>query len=283
MADPGSLAFEEGRWEDVIDEYREILAENPDDRLSWLRIAQAQRELGRHEIALDSLEAASAVQAPPAMVELERARNLAALGRSDEALGALEISDHEGLRALDVLEEAEDFDALRNDSRFRQVVRNVRDRVYPCESIPEASRFDFWVGEWEVRNPDGDLVGRNTVRRILGGCVLHESWTGTDGSTGESLNIYDARAGAWHQTWVDNSGLLLELNGELAGDAMVLRGELPAPDGGASLQRITWTPADDGSVRQLWERSTDGAASWSTVFDGIYRRVGPEGDDDADG
>lgn len=150
-------------------------------------------------------------------------------------------------------------------------------------SAQEYRQFDFWVGEWEVRNPDGDLVGRNTVRRILGGCVLHESWTGTDGSTGESFNIYDARAGAWHQTWVDNSGLLLELNGELAGDAMVLRGELPAPDGGASLQRITWTPADDGSVRQLWERSTDGAASWSTVFDGIYRRVGPEGDDDADG
>jgi len=48
-ADPASLAFEQGRWEDAIAEYREILAGYPEDRLSQLRIAQAQRELGRYE------------------------------------------------------------------------------------------------------------------------------------------------------------------------------------------------------------------------------------------
>lgn len=147
-------------------------------------------------------------------------------------------------------------------------------------AVTEYRQFDFWVGDWEVRNPEGDLVGRNSIRRILGGCVLHESWTGTDGSTGESFNIYDARSNAWHQTWVDNSGLLLELDGGLEGDAMVLRGELARPDGGETLQKITWTPAPDGSVRQIWERSTDGGDRWSTVFDGTYRRVG-EGESDA--
>lgn len=139
---------------------------------------------------------------------------------------------------------------------------------------PEYRQFDFWVGEWEVRNPAGDLVGRNTIERILGGCALHESWTGIDGSTGESLNIYDARTGAWHQTWVDNSGLLLELDGGLQGDTMVLRGELATSDGEIRRQRITWTPADDGSVRQLWERSSDGDDGWTTVFEGTYRRIG---------
>ncbi len=142
---------------------------------------------------------------------------------------------------------------------------------------PEYREFDFWVGEWEVRNPPGDLVGRSSIRRILGGCVIHESWTGTDGSTGESFNIYDARRAVWHQTWVDNSGLLLELEGGLEGQAMVLRGETETPDGAGRLQRITWTPVGDGSVRQLWERSTDGGVTWATVFDGTYRTAGADG------
>jgi len=36
-------------------------------------------------------------------------------------------------------------------------------------------------------------------------------------------------------------------------------------------QRITWTPAADGNVRQLWEAADDEGA-WSVVFDGRYTR-----------
>ena len=41
--------------------------------------------------------------------------------------------------------------------RLLFVYRNVRARVFPCEGIPEAADFDFWVGRWEVRLPDGTL------------------------------------------------------------------------------------------------------------------------------
>ena len=56
IADPAELAFEQGRWEEAIAEYREILAAYPEDRLSFLRIAQAQRELKRHDEALTHLK-----------------------------------------------------------------------------------------------------------------------------------------------------------------------------------------------------------------------------------
>jgi hypothetical protein len=36
------------------------------------------------------------------------------------------------------------------------------------------------------------------------------------------------------------------------------------------IQRITWAPQADGSVRQLWESSKDGGRTWSTAFDGKY-------------
>ena len=38
-------------------------------------------------------------------------------------------------------------------------------------------------------------------------------------------------------------------------------------------QRITWTVDGDG-VRQLWETSKDDGSTWSTAFDGRYRRAG---------
>ena len=129
VADPAELAFEEGRWEDAIGEYREILATYPEDRLSLLRIAQAQRELKRHDDALATLETARTANAPEAMIDLERARNLALLGRDDEALAALDAADHSGVRALALVENADEFDEYRELSRFQRVHRNVRARV----------------------------------------------------------------------------------------------------------------------------------------------------------
>lgn len=140
----------------------------------------------------------------------------------------------------------------------------------PRCSTPEYRQFDFWTGDWVVQNAAGKLAGTNTITPMLNGCVLHEQWAGASGYAGESFNIYDQRTGMWHQTWVDNGGLLLELDGGMEDGAMVLRGELKGRDGKISQQRITWTPNEDGSVRQHWENSTDGE-SWKTAFDGTYR------------
>jgi hypothetical protein len=139
-------------------------------------------------------------------------------------------------------------------------------------STEEYRQFDFWVGDWEVYDAsDKTLAGTNHVTLILDGCVLHEHWSGIGGSLGQSFNMYDRRRDLWHQTWVDGSGLLLRLDGGLEGESMVLRGELIGGDGVTRQHRITWTPLDDGSVRQHWEVSPDGEA-WTTVFDGLYRK-----------
>ena len=34
--------------------------------------------------------------------------------------------------------------------------------------------------------------------------------------------------------------------------------------------RITWTPNEDGSVRQLWEATKDSGGTWVILFDGQY-------------
>lgn len=136
---------------------------------------------------------------------------------------------------------------------------------------PAYRQFDFWIGEWEVRKADGSLAGVNRIEKVLGGCVLHERYTTPAGYSGESFNTYDPARRMWHQTWVDNAGLLLLLDGRLVDGRMVLEGVSAAPGGAASRQRITWTPNPDGSVRQFWE-SQDGAGKWGTAFDGLYKR-----------
>jgi hypothetical protein len=140
----------------------------------------------------------------------------------------------------------------------------------PCSSA-EHRQFDFWIGDWQVHKPDGTFAGLNRITREYGGCVIHEHYATGKGYSGESLNAYDAARKVWHQTWVDDSGVLLTLEGRWNGKSMVLEGLAPGPDGGMAKQRITWTPNADGSVRQLWE-SADAKGAWTVAFDGRYTK-----------
>lgn len=139
----------------------------------------------------------------------------------------------------------------------------------PCSS-PEHRQFDFWLGDWEVRGPAGKIAGHNTITSTHNGCVLLESWKGNGGVTGSSFNVYDAERRKWRQTWVDSTGGVLDLEGTLADGRMVLA-SAPAPKSGA-ISRITWERLPDGRVRQLWETSPDGGATWKVAFDGYYSR-----------
>ncbi len=147
-------------------------------------------------------------------------------------------------------------------------------RPKPC-ATPEYRQFDFWLGDWEVKGPAGQVAGTNLITRTLDGCVLYESWKGKGGAVGNSFNIYDATDQKWHQTWVDNQGSLLMLTGGLKDGKMVLEsGPVPTRRDASKtvLQRITWSKEEGGKVRQLWESSSDGGTTWTVAFDGMYSK-----------
>ncbi len=138
-----------------------------------------------------------------------------------------------------------------------------------CEG-PEHRQFDFWVGEWNVENAAGERAGTNRIELVLKDCALHESWEGAGAGRGFSYSIYDRRTGSWHQTWVDDQGRLLQLDGRLDDGKMVLKGKNPGPNGGHISHEVTWERIDGGRVQQVWKISRDEGDSWNTVFDGIY-------------
>lgn len=274
IADPAELAFEQHRWQDAINEYRSLLAASPEDRLSLVRIAQAQRELRRYEEALATLEQARTANAPEAMVDLERARNLALLGRKDEALDALDASDHSGLRALELVDTVHEFDSFRGLSRFQRVERNIRARVYPCESEPEARDFDFWIGRWEVRDPDGTLVGTDTIAKRDGGCSIVEHYEGAGGSSGTSMSFYVPSRGEWRQVWTGSGGTLFDITGKVVDGSMRMEGQVEYIEGNRVVAfRGAWTQGADGRVRQRLEEFDLGAQTWIVWFDGFFRRL----------
>jgi hypothetical protein len=138
----------------------------------------------------------------------------------------------------------------------------------------KSHQFDFWIGEWEV-HAGGKLAGTNSIRPILDGCVLQESWSGAQGSAGSSFNFYNKQDDRWHQFWVWRNGTTLELSGGFADGKMILEGEENDPDGKPRKNRITWHDKGDGTIRQHWEQSADGGQSWQTVFDGLYKPKSP--------
>ena len=141
-------------------------------------------------------------------------------------------------------------------------------------ATPEHRQFDFWVGEWIVF-PTGKSVqvATSRIEKLYGGCALRENWMPKSRQDGGSLNGYDARDRVWRQTWLDSSGAIVVFTGGLEGRAMVLTGMWRDANGPGKdpLTRMTYTPGDDGSVRQLGEQSADAGKTWQPSFDFTYK------------
>jgi len=140
----------------------------------------------------------------------------------------------------------------------------------------EYRQFDFWTGDWDAYGLDegNKLVARARVDVILDGCALLEVYEQLDGLTGQSLSIYDASRGTWHQTWVTNRGKLLTLEGRFQDGRMTLTGADRSADGRPILIRGVWKRAEAG-VRETAETSEDGGKSWKPLFDILFRARPP--------
>lgn len=140
-------------------------------------------------------------------------------------------------------------------------------------TAPEYQQFDFWLGSWQVTSGASSQISENNISKINKGCGLLEEYHTPSGYYGKSLNIYDKQSKQWHQTWIDSSGLLLQLSGQFDGKSMIMTGAGKNVKGEAIINKITWTPQVNGSVRQLWQISSDDGENWQTVFDGNYQKI----------
>jgi len=160
-----------------------------------------------------------------------------------------------------------------------QVVENKTPPKPVCETLERFNDFDFWLGEWNVysNNEARKLQGTNLITKQHKNCLIMENWTNLQGGTGSSMNYYDAVEDQWRQLWVAG-GYSIDYTGGLnKAGSMVLNGTINYYKTGKSHAfRGTWTPNDDGSVRQFFEQQDPESQQWAVWFDGLYIKKGNE-------
>ena len=134
------------------------------------------------------------------------------------------------------------------------------------QSSPKIHEFDFWLGEWTVYKYGTDtIVGYSSITSIVDSVGLEENYhtpLERGGYKGTSLNKYNFPLQQWEQYYIDNAGVTLHLKGGLENGKMILSNIQGIPQGNI-INRITWTPLEDGSVRQTWNSRSKENEPWT--------------------
>jgi tetratricopeptide (TPR) repeat protein len=270
--------YRQQQWSEAAGAYRALAARSAEQGMFWYRLGIAEHMQGHYAPAEAAFDKATRFTAPGPASRGASWYNLASararLAKADGAFQALDSAIAAGFVGPKTIAQDPDFASLLTDPRMVQRQEQVRLAFFPCDTMPAARQFDFWIGDWDVYTPAKQLAGTNSVQKILGGCVLLENWEGSLGGSGKSMNWYNVQAGYWQQTWVASGASQQEYReGRLDGNTLRFLGERMTPQGKLNV-RLSFTPLAPNRVRQHAENSADGGATWTTVYDFLYLRQG---------
>jgi len=163
----------------------------------------------------------------------------------------------------------------------------------PCPA-PEAHQFDFWIGDWDIRQQilqaDGTWLpfeAHTSVSPTLGGCALIEHWEGTvqffwegmeapEPMRGLSVRAYDPGTGTWAIHWMDTRHPVFQTpytGGFQDADHGTFFREWESPQGRRT-GRITFTRVAPDSVDWELAFSKDDGATWTALWRMAMHRSG---------
>lgn len=259
-------------WPNAVKALQIITAQEPTNGRAWNRLGSAYFGQADYRQAVAAWLKAEAIGHNPTVM-FNLACGYARLNEPDQAFTWLNQMAQRGFRQPQLIESDDDLASLRRDPRFKTVIERVRANAEPCTQIPEARQFDFWLGEWDVKNTLGQPAGQSSIQLILGKCVLLENWTSANGSGGKSFNVFNTTTRQWHQTWVDDQGSFTEYKqGAYKDGKLTYLAEQSGANGQKQLLRMTFFNLGSDRVRQFGETSTDGGQSWQVSFDLMYHR-----------
>ena len=278
-------AYQAKDWSTAAGLYRKLVTLQPESFTGWMRLGVSLHGLGRNQEALQALEKAGAVGAPASSVQYQVAIVRASTGDRSKALDALAEAVAQGRGRPDLMLAQIEFQPLRGDARFAELLAGARKNDAPCRYREENRQFDFWLGDWDViTTQDHTPAGSSHIQNTIGDCVIWENWTslGDSGYTGKSYNVYNTEQKRWEQFWVDNRGGMIHFYGNLSAGVMDFHtDDIPQADGKNLRRHLRFFNVSKDQVRQLSEGSTDNGSTWTVEYDFTYTRSaaapGPSG------
>lgn len=263
-------AFYQGDYERAASLYRSIVQQQPGNGQAWARLAYATHELERYEEALDLHEKAAGFEENRAISQFKIGCALAQLGRTDEALAALEAAVRYGYRDRTWSEQEGDLESLRGSDRFARLLNRMGP---PPEGKGE---LDFWTGYWIVRDPaSGRPRGHLSLQRVEGGHVYQEQWSEYAGYSGRGMLYFDPTDGLWCLNRVDNQGRIQNLRGQREGDSLVLSGTLIHRSGQVQPLKVVVEPNSREGVIMSSQVSEDDGENWLAFSETLLNRDNP--------
>jgi hypothetical protein len=146
----------------------------------------------------------------------------------------------------------------------------------PCSTNSESRQLDYWLGDWTITGPGASASAASRVYLTLDKCMVVESWDGGRGHKGENIFAYSTDEKSWHGMFADNQGRVhVFVDGKVASGSAEFSGPSRAPNGETVLNRVRIVRIGLDKVEQVWEKSSDHGATWSTEFRGQYSRRKP--------
>ena len=143
----------------------------------------------------------------------------------------------------------------------------------PCAANSEARQLDYWLGDWSVGTPEAPNTGHSKVSISLDKCLLTESWgSDTSNHQGENALAYNPEDKTWYGLFVDNRGRVHALKGVVTAGSAEFQGPSRDANGKVVLNKVKVVRVKHDSVEQIWQKSSDNGASWTTDVQMQYLR-----------
>ncbi len=155
---------------------------------------------------------------------------------------------------------------------FITLFSNAQNNAKPC-SAPEASEFDFWVGDWTLYSAD-TVTGSNTIYKTMDDCTVQENFSNPKtGYIGKSWSVYNPQTKQWQQTWVDNQGGYIPLTGTFENGKMTLTtAPRKLPNGKEIISRMIFYNITGDSFDWDWQFTRDAGTTWNSNWKIHYVR-----------
>jgi tetratricopeptide (TPR) repeat protein len=263
--------FSSKAWVEAEKAYEAIVKEEPGNARAWFQLGVTRLSLEHFEPAIEALQKNIAItNNPTAMYNVACA--YARLNQRDKAIEWLNKAVTNKLSPFTNIAADSDLASLRDDARFKELVTTLDKQRRPCIYTSAARQFDFWIGEWDVFTPQGQLAGTSVIQQVSEGCGVLENWTGGFGLTGKSINFYDPNTQRWYQYWIGADGAPIRYAGTFTDGAMRYETEPSIVSGVKTIGRLTFFNLDANTVRQFAQTSTDDGKTWTVSYDFKYVR-----------